>query len=99
MRILSWNVHISANPVPHWSIQVKTGNGENHLAELTGEGFKFGGHNKPAGAAVLRNGGASNRTWGELSAFLQDYKKRNGQYNLFTNNCFQLTDAVEAFLK
>lgn len=100
MKVVSYNVSLSANPILHWAIQIKTGNGENHIAELTSAGFKFTGKNRPQGTfKVLREGGASNRTWGEVSAFLQDYARKHPDYNLMTNNCFQLTDAVEKFLK
>ena len=100
MKVVSWNVSISANPIPHWVIQIKTGNGENHIAELTGTGFKFTGKNRPAGTfKVTKEGGASNRTWGEVNAFLQDYARKNPDYHVMANNCFQLTDAVAAFLR
>jgi hypothetical protein len=99
MRISSWNISVSAHPIPHWAIQIKTGNGENHIAEMTGQGLKFNEkHNKAQGAVVVQNGGASGRTWGELQAFMNDYKRKNEHYNLFTNNCIQLTNAVAAFL-
>jgi hypothetical protein len=99
MKILSWNISISAHPIPHWAIQIKTGNGENHIAEMTREGLKFNEkHNRAQGSIVDRNGGASSRTWGELQAFMSDYKKKNQHYDLLSNNCIQLTNAVAAFL-
>ncbi len=101
MKVVSWNVSMSANPILHWVIQIKTGNGENHIAELTKkEGFKFAGKNRPQGTfMVTKEGGASNRSWGEVSAFLQDYARKHPDYSEMSNNCFHLTDAVAAFLR
>ena len=34
-----------------------------------------------------------------VSALLQDYTRKNPDYHVMANNCFQLTDAVVAFLR
>ena len=35
MKVVCWHVSMSANPILHWVIQIKTCNVENHIAELT----------------------------------------------------------------
>ncbi len=62
------------------------------------EGFKFAGKNRPPGTfKITQEGGASDISWGEVSAFLQDYARKHPDYRGMSNICFQLTDAVAAF--
>ena len=78
-------------------MQVRTGNGELHIIEINSGGVHFDEtHNKPPGAMLRQSGGASNRSWGELKAMVNEEKKKG--YSLLSNNCFQLTDRIKAFL-
>jgi hypothetical protein len=98
MKIVSWNISISGFAPPHWIIQIKTGNGENHIAEINQAGIHFNEtHNRKQGTwHESKRGGASSKTWGELQQFI---RAQSSSYNVFTNNCIQLSNAVAAFLQ